>query len=103
MQMKCSKSSVFNVKPCENELKKASKRGLDIEIIKAVMRDLINEKPLAEKHRNHNIPIPSLILIPILLVDGSFEEGKGGLFDGFGKGWMGVRGIAKLLGGHLFF
>lgn len=39
----------------EKELEKAKKRGLDISKLKAVMTDLINEKPLAEKHRNHKL------------------------------------------------
>lgn len=39
----------------ERELKKAQKRGLDMNKLKAVMTDLINEKPLAEKHRNHKL------------------------------------------------
>ncbi|MBI5346737.1 MAG: type II toxin-antitoxin system YafQ family toxin [Chlamydiae bacterium] len=39
----------------ERELKKAKKRGLDMSKIKDVMEDLINEKPLEEKHRNHKL------------------------------------------------
>ncbi len=39
----------------ERELEKAKKRGLDISKIKGIMTDLINEKPLAEKHRNHKL------------------------------------------------
>jgi mRNA interferase YafQ len=36
-------------------MEKAKKRGLDMEKIKDVMNDLINEKPLARKHRNHKL------------------------------------------------
>jgi len=39
----------------EGELEKARKRGLDMEKIKDVMNDLINEKPLDRKHRNHKL------------------------------------------------
>lgn len=39
----------------EKELAKAKKRGFDIEKIKIVMSDLIEEKPLALKHRNHKL------------------------------------------------
>lgn len=39
----------------ERDLEKSKKRGLDTEKLKAVMRDLIAEKPLAEKHKNHKL------------------------------------------------
>jgi len=39
----------------EREIAKAKKRGLDISKIKAVMEDLLNEKPLAAKHKNHKL------------------------------------------------
>jgi mRNA interferase YafQ len=39
----------------ERELEKAKKRGFDMSKIKAVMTDLINQKPLAKKHRNHRL------------------------------------------------
>jgi mRNA interferase YafQ len=39
----------------ERELEKAKKRGLDMDKVKAVMSDLIHEKPLSEKHRNHRL------------------------------------------------
>jgi mRNA interferase YafQ len=39
----------------EGELAKAKKRGYDMEKIKDVMNDLIDEKPLAAKHRNHKL------------------------------------------------
>ena len=35
------------------DYKKAMKRNYDIAFIDAVIRDLINEVPLAEKHRDH--------------------------------------------------
>jgi mRNA interferase YafQ len=41
----------------ESELEKAKKRGLDMEKIKDVMNDLINEKPLDRKHRNHKLKV----------------------------------------------
>ena len=37
----------------EKDLKKAIKRGLDPEKIKAIMTSLIDEIPLQAKHRNH--------------------------------------------------
>lgn len=43
------------LKKFERELGKAHKRGLDISKLKSVMSDLINEKPLAAKHRNHRL------------------------------------------------
>lgn len=39
----------------ERELAKAKKRGYDMEKIKSVITDLINEKPLSSKHRNHRL------------------------------------------------
>ena len=39
----------------EKDVKLAKKRGLDIGKLKAVMTDLINEKILAEKYRNHKL------------------------------------------------
>ena len=39
----------------ERELEKTKKRGFDMCKIKTVMNDLINEKPLAKKHRNHRL------------------------------------------------
>ncbi len=39
----------------EKEVEKAKKRGLDISKLKAVMIELINEKPLSEKHKNHKL------------------------------------------------
>lgn len=39
----------------ERELEKVKKRGYDMSKIKTVMSDLINEKPLDRKHRNHRL------------------------------------------------
>lgn len=39
----------------EREIEKAKKRGLDMCKIRNVMEDLINEKPLAAKHKNHKL------------------------------------------------
>ncbi len=39
----------------EDELEKVKKRGYDMEKIKPVLEHLINEKPLAHKHRNHKL------------------------------------------------
>jgi len=39
----------------EREIEKAKKRGLDMFKIKDLMEKLINEKPLAAKHRNHKL------------------------------------------------
>ena len=39
----------------EGELEKVRKRGYNLEKIKDVMNDLINEKPLAQKHQNHKL------------------------------------------------
>ncbi len=39
----------------EKDVKLAKKRGLDIEKLKTVMTDLIKEKILAEKYRNHKL------------------------------------------------
>ena len=39
----------------EREMAKAKKRGLDMSKIKDVIEDLINEKPLAAKHKNHKL------------------------------------------------
>ena len=39
----------------EGELDKAKKRGYDMKKIRDVMDDLIKEKPLAAKHRNHKL------------------------------------------------
>ncbi len=39
----------------EREIIKAKKRGLDMSKIKNVIEDLINEKPLAAKHKNHKL------------------------------------------------
>ena len=39
----------------DGELKKAKKRGYDMEKIKDVMDKLIDEKPLNPKHRNHKL------------------------------------------------
>ncbi|MBF8263792.1 MAG: Uncharacterized protein HW387_1457 [Parachlamydiales bacterium] len=39
----------------EREIEKAKKRGLDISKIKDLIENLINEKPLAAKHKNHKL------------------------------------------------
>ncbi len=39
----------------EREIAKAQKRGLDMSKIKCVLEDLIHEKPLAQKHKNHKL------------------------------------------------
>lgn len=39
----------------EREIEKAKKRGLDMSKIKDIIEDLINEKPLAAKHKNHKL------------------------------------------------
>lgn len=39
----------------ERELAKAKNRGLDVSKIKIVMTDLINQKPLEKKHKNHRL------------------------------------------------
>lgn len=39
----------------EREIDKARKRGLDMSKIKDLIEDLINEKPLAAKHKNHKL------------------------------------------------
>ena len=39
----------------EKEVQRAKKRGLDMSKLKAVMKDLIDEKPLAQKLRNHKL------------------------------------------------
>lgn len=39
----------------ETEIEKAKKRGKDIEKLKEVMKLLILEKPLQQKHRNHKL------------------------------------------------
>ena len=39
----------------EREIAKAKKRGLDMSKIKDLIEDLINEKPLAAKHKNHKL------------------------------------------------
>lgn len=39
----------------EREIEKAKKRGLDMSKIKSLLEDLINEKPLAAKHKNHKL------------------------------------------------
>lgn len=39
----------------EGELEKVKRRGYDMQKIRDVMHDLINEKPLAAKHRNHKL------------------------------------------------
>jgi mRNA interferase YafQ len=39
----------------EREMEKAKKRGLDMSKIKKIIEDLINEKPLAAKHKNHKL------------------------------------------------
>ncbi len=42
-------------KTFEKEIAKAQKRGLDMKKIKAVIEDLIHERPLSPKHRNHKL------------------------------------------------
>jgi mRNA interferase YafQ len=39
----------------EREIAKAQKRGLDMSKIKRVLEDLINEKVLAARHKNHKL------------------------------------------------
>ena len=39
----------------EREIEKAKKRGLDMSKIKDLIEDLISEKPLAAKHKNHKL------------------------------------------------
>ena len=39
----------------EREIEKAKKRGLDMSKIKDLIEDLVNEKPLAAKHKNHKL------------------------------------------------
>ena len=39
----------------EREIEKAKKRGLDMSKIKNLIEDLINEKSLAAKHKNHKL------------------------------------------------
>ena len=39
----------------EREIEKAKKRGLDMSKIKDLIEDLIKEKPLAAKHKNHKL------------------------------------------------
>ncbi len=39
----------------EREVELAKKRGWDLNKLKDVMKDLINEKPLAAKHVNHKL------------------------------------------------
>ena len=39
----------------EREIAKAKKRGLDMSKVKDLIEDLINEKPLAAKHKNHKL------------------------------------------------
>ena len=39
----------------ERELEKAKKRGCDMSKIRDIMEDLINEKTLDPKHRNHKL------------------------------------------------
>ena len=39
----------------EREIEKAKKRGLDMSKIRDVMESLINEKPLAARHKNHKL------------------------------------------------
>lgn len=39
----------------EKEVEKAKKRGLDMSLLKGVMKRLIEEKPLDPKHRNHKL------------------------------------------------
>jgi mRNA interferase YafQ len=45
----------FYLRSFEGELEKVRKRGYDMEKIKDVMDDLIKEKPLGKKHRNHKL------------------------------------------------
>jgi len=40
-------------KEFERNIKKAKKQGKDIELAKKIIRDLIDQIPLAEKHRDH--------------------------------------------------
>ena len=39
----------------KKDYKRAIKRNLDISLIDSVIADLINEKPLDEKHRDHTL------------------------------------------------
>jgi mRNA interferase YafQ len=39
----------------EREIEKAKKRGLDMSKIRDIIEDLINEKPLSAKHKNHKL------------------------------------------------
>ena len=39
----------------EREIEKAKKRGLDMSKIKTIIEALIEEKPLAAKHKNHKL------------------------------------------------
>jgi mRNA interferase YafQ len=39
----------------EREIAKVKKRGLDMSKIKVLIEDLISEKPLAAKHKNHKL------------------------------------------------
>lgn len=39
----------------EKNLKLSKRRGFDIEKLKLLMKDLIEEKPLKDKHKNHKL------------------------------------------------